>query len=75
MALSQLKQWHQRFEDDPERRERLLDVLADMFTPPSLRPRLDRLMVTEQAAIHPFWTEVLVRAANRYRASKEESSP
>ncbi|MFC8094695.1 hypothetical protein [Streptomyces sp. NPDC057301] len=74
VALLQLKQWHQRFEDDPERRECLLDVLADIFTPPSLRPRLDRLMVTEEAAIHPFWTEVLVRAANRYQASKEESS-
>ncbi|MGW6270308.1 hypothetical protein [Streptomyces sp. NPDC055060] len=75
VALSQLKQWHQRFEDDTERRERLLDVLADIFTPPSLRPRLDRLMVTEEAAIHPFWTDVLVQAANRYQASKEESSP
>ncbi|MEU7719112.1 hypothetical protein [Streptomyces tibetensis] len=75
VALLQLKHWHQRFEDDPERRERLLDVLADIFTPPSLRPRLDRLMVTEEAAIHPFWTEVLVQAATRYQASKEESSP
>lgn len=75
VALSQLKQWHQRFEDDPERREHLLDVLADILTPPSLRPRLDRLMVTEEAAIHPFWTDVLVQAVNRYEASKEASSP
>jgi len=75
VALAQLKQWHQRFEDDPERREQLLDVLADILTPPSLRPRLDRLMVTEEAAIHPFWTDVLVQAVNRYEASKEESTP
>ncbi|MFF7927353.1 hypothetical protein ACFZDP_40595 [Streptomyces mirabilis] len=74
-AVSQLKRWHKRFEDDPERRETVLDVLANIFTPPSLRPGLDRLMVTEQSAIHPFWREVLVRAANRYQASKEESSP
>ncbi|CAM5360406.1 hypothetical protein SHIRM173S_13015 [Streptomyces hirsutus] len=46
-----------------------------MFAAPSLRPGLDRLMVTEEAAILPFWREVLVLAANRYQASKEASTP
>ncbi|MFC9246586.1 hypothetical protein ACFT7S_22125 [Streptomyces sp. NPDC057136] len=74
-VVTQLSRWHERFQGDPDRREAVVDVLADIFTPPSLRPGLDRLMVTEESAILPFWREVLVRAANRYQASKEASTP
>lgn len=74
-AIAQLTRWQERFEHDVIHREDVLDVLADIFTPPSLRrPGLDRLMVTEQSAIHPFWTEVLERAAHRYRVLKEASA-
>ncbi|MEU6102637.1 hypothetical protein [Streptomyces flaveolus] len=74
-VVTQLSRWHERFQEDPDRREAVVDVLADIFAPPSLRPGLDRLMVTEEAAILPFWREVLVLAANRYQASKEVSTP
>lgn len=73
-VVTQLSRWHERFQEDPDRREAVVDALADIFTPPSLRSSLDRLMVTEQSAIHPFWREVLVQAANRYQASKEASA-
>ncbi|MGA5312541.1 hypothetical protein ACPCTK_00285 [Streptomyces pseudogriseolus] len=74
-VVTQLTRWHDRFHEDPDHREAVVDVLADIFTPPSLRPGLDRLMVTEQSAIRPLWREVLVLAANRYQASKEASTP
>ncbi|TPQ18965.1 hypothetical protein [Streptomyces sporangiiformans] len=71
----QLTRWQERFQDDPERRELVLDLLADIFTPPSRRSGLDGLMVTEESAIDPFWREVLERAAYRYRTSEEASTP
>lgn len=71
--INQLSRWHDRFHEDPDRREAVVDVLADIYAPPRLRPGLDRLMVTEEAAIRPFWQEVLVLAAHRYKASKEAS--
>ncbi|MFD3928338.1 hypothetical protein [Streptomyces sp. NPDC058614] len=71
----QLTRWQERFQDDPERREPVLDLLADIFTPPSRRSGLDGLMVTEESAIDPFWREVLERAAYRYRTSEEASTP
>ncbi|MFD4542263.1 hypothetical protein [Streptomyces bauhiniae] len=74
-VVTQLSRWHERFQEDPDRLEAVVDVLADVFAPPSLRPGLDRLMVTEEAAILPFWRDVLVLAANRYQASKEASTP
>lgn len=74
-VVTQLSRWHERFQEDPDRRESVVDVLADIFAPPSLRLGLDRLMVTEEAAILPFWREVLVLAANRYQVSKEASTP
>lgn len=74
-VVTQLSRWHERFHEDPDRREAVVDVLADIFAPPSLRPGLDRLMVTEEAAILPLWRDVLVLAANRYEASKEASAP
>ena len=70
----QLTRWQERFQDDPERQEPVLDLLADIFTPPSRRSGLDGLMVTEESAIDPFWREVLERAAYRYRASEEAST-
>ncbi|WP_405670264.1 hypothetical protein [Streptomyces sp. NBC_00055] len=74
-VVTQLSQWHERFQEAVDRREVVVDVLADIFTPPSLRPGLDRLMVTKESAILPFWREVLVLAANRYQSSKEASTP
>ncbi|CAM5355405.1 hypothetical protein SHIRM173S_02030 [Streptomyces hirsutus] len=76
-VVTQLSRWHERFQEDPHRREAVVDALADIFAPPSLRPGLDRLMVTEEAAILPFfWREVLVaRLPTRYQASKEASTP
>ncbi|MEU3988973.1 hypothetical protein AB0F24_11420 [Streptomyces platensis] len=74
-VVTQLSRWHERFQAAPDRREAVVDVLADIFTPPSLRPGLDRLMVTEESAILPFWREVLVLAANRYQAFKDVSTP
>ncbi|MEV6836348.1 hypothetical protein AB0N17_17850 [Streptomyces sp. NPDC051133] len=71
---AQLKHWQERFQNDPDRREVVLDLLADIFTPPSRRSGLDRLMVTEESAIHPFWREVLEQAVLRYGASREASS-
>ncbi|MEE4598912.1 hypothetical protein V2J94_45050 [Streptomyces sp. DSM 41524] len=70
----QLARWQERFQGDPERRETVLDLLADIFTPPSRRSGLDGLMVTEESAIDPFWREVLERAAYRYRTSEEAST-
>jgi len=72
--INQLSRWHDRFHGDPDRRDVVIDVLADIYAPPRLRSGLDRLMVTEEAAIRPFWQEVLVLAAHRYKASKEEST-
>ena len=74
-AVTQLSRWHERFQEDPDRREAVIGVLADIFAPASLRPGLDRLMVTEEAAILPFWREVLVLAAQRYQAFKGASTP
>ncbi|MFC4332030.1 hypothetical protein ACFPC0_30555 [Streptomyces andamanensis] len=74
-ADRQLGRWQERFQDDPERRKPVLDLLADIFTPPSLRNGLDGLMVTEESAIDPFWREVLERAAYRHQASEEVSTP
>ena len=71
----QLTRWQERFQDNPERRELVLDLLTDIFTPPSRRSGLDGLMVTEESAIDPFWREVLERAACRYRESEEASTP
>ncbi|MFJ3577531.1 NACHT domain-containing protein [Streptomyces rubiginosohelvolus] len=70
-ATAQLRRWQERFEGDPERREAVLELLADIFAPPSRRSALDGLMVTEESAIHPFWREVLERAAHRHRAAEE----
>ncbi|MER6521796.1 hypothetical protein ABT246_33685 [Streptomyces sp. NPDC001553] len=74
-VVTQLSRWHERFQADPDCQEAAVDILADIFAPPSLRPGLDRLMVTEEAAIRPFWREVLVLAANRYQASKKATTP
>ncbi|MER7393953.1 hypothetical protein ABT381_00310 [Streptomyces sp. NPDC000151] len=71
----QLTRWQKRFQGDRELREPVLDLLADIFTPPSRRSGLDGLMVTEESAIDPFWREVLERAAYRYRTSEGASTP
>ncbi|MEV5948987.1 hypothetical protein [Streptomyces sp. NPDC051993] len=69
----QLRRWQERFQDDSERREPVLELLTDIFAPPSRRSGLDGLMVTEEA-IDPFWRGVLERAVGRYRASEEAST-
>lgn len=74
-VLRQLMRWRERFQEDSGRREPVVDLLAEIFAPPSRRSGLDRLMVTEASAIDPFWREVLERAAYRYRASEEASTP
>ncbi|MBC6456360.1 hypothetical protein [Actinomadura sp. HBU206391] len=74
-VVKQLSRWHERFHEDPDRREAVVNVLADIYTPPRLRSGLDRLMVTEESAIRPFWRDVLVLATNRYQTSKEASTP
>ncbi len=37
-VVTQLSRWHERFQEDLDRREAAVDVLADIFAPPSLRP-------------------------------------
>ncbi|MFD7340184.1 hypothetical protein ACFV98_29915 [Streptomyces violascens] len=71
----QLTRWKERFQDDPQHREPVLDLLTDIFAPPSRRSGLDGLMVTEESAIDPFWREVLERAACRHRGSEKVSAP
>lgn len=69
-----LTRWQQRFRDDADRRGEVLDLLADVFTPPRLRSGLGRLMVAEQSTIDPFWQEVNDQAAHRDLASREVSA-
>ncbi|WEH41959.1 hypothetical protein [Streptomyces sp. AM 2-1-1] len=70
----QLSRWQERFQDDHERRQPVLDLLADIFAPPSRRSGLDGLMVTEESAICPFWRDVLERAAYQFWTSEEAST-
>jgi hypothetical protein len=51
---AQLTRWQEHFQDDPDHREAVLDLLADIFTPPSRRAGLDGLMVREDSAVDPF---------------------
>ncbi len=74
-VIKQLSRWHERFDGDPDRREAVVNLLADVYTPPRFRSGLDRLMVTEESTVCPFWRDVLVLATNRYRESKEASTP
>ncbi|GLW50689.1 hypothetical protein Stsp02_63500 [Streptomyces sp. NBRC 14336] len=69
-----LARWRERFEEDADRREAVLDLLADIFTPPRLRSGLGRLMVAETSTLHPFWQQVLEQAAHRDLASREASA-
>ncbi|AXK35752.1 hypothetical protein DVA86_27080 [Streptomyces armeniacus] len=62
---AQLMHWHERFREDPHRREPVVDLLADIYTPPRFRAGLGRFMVAEPTSVHPFWQQVLELAAHR----------
>lgn len=65
-VTGQLTWWQERFEHDVEHRDTVIALLAEVFAPPRLRLRLDRLLVAEGAVVRPFWRDVLGHAMQHY---------
>ncbi|MGW1196656.1 hypothetical protein ACWD4B_12545 [Streptomyces sp. NPDC002536] len=51
----------------------MIALLAEVFAPPRLRLRLDRLLVTEGAVVRPFWRDILGSAIQHYSLVRKAS--
>lgn len=69
-VLCQLTQWQVRFENDADHGDAVIALLAEVFAPPRLRLRLDRLLVGEGAVVRPFWRDILGHAMRLYDDQK-----
>ncbi|MFC8822004.1 hypothetical protein [Streptomyces rochei] len=65
-VLDQLTRWQERFEHDANQRDAVIALLAEVFAPPRLRLRLDRLLVADGAVVRPFWRDILGHAMQHY---------
>ncbi|MEU3401238.1 hypothetical protein [Streptomyces filamentosus] len=72
-AIGQLTRWQERFEHDADQEEEVIALLAEVFAPPRFRPRLDRLMVTGEASVRPFWRDIIGRAVQHYDPARKVS--
>ncbi|MFD9721987.1 hypothetical protein [Streptomyces sp. NPDC059076] len=73
-VLHQLTKWQERFEHDADRKDGVVTLLAEVFAPPRLRLRLDRLLVTEGAVVRPFWRDILGYAVRHYELLQKAST-
>ncbi|GHJ40665.1 hypothetical protein [Streptomyces sp. TS71-3] len=72
-VLSQLTRWQERFEYDADHRDVVIALLAEVFAPPRLRLRLDRLLAAEGAEVRPFWRDLLGNAMQHYSLVRKAS--
>ncbi|MFH8931094.1 hypothetical protein ACH4D4_29010 [Streptomyces pristinaespiralis] len=72
-VLAQLTSWQERFEHDADHRDTVIALLAEVFAPPRLRLRLDRLLVAEGAVVRPFWRDILGHAMQHYSLVRKAS--
>ncbi|MFB7983528.1 hypothetical protein [Streptomyces vinaceus] len=72
-VLDQLTRWQERFEHDSDHKDEVIALLAEVFAPPRLRLRLDRLLVTEGAVVRPFWRDILGSAMQHYTLVRKTS--
>ncbi|WP_217201457.1 hypothetical protein [Streptomyces buecherae] len=72
-VLDQLTRWQERFEHDADQRDAVISLLAEVFAPPRLRLRLDRLLVAEGAVVRPFWRDILGLAMQHYSLVRKAS--
>lgn len=72
-VLDQLTRWQERFEHDADQRNAVIALLAEVFAPPRLRLRLDRLLVADGAVVRPFWRDILGHAVQHYSLARKAS--
>lgn len=72
-VLDQLTRWQKRFEHDADQRDAVIALLAEVFAPPRLRLRLDRLLVADGAVVRPFWRDILGHAMQHYSLVRKAS--
>ncbi|MGW1599801.1 hypothetical protein [Streptomyces eurythermus] len=72
-VLDQLTRWQERFEHDADQRDTVITLLAEVFAPPRLRLRLDRLLVADEAVVRPFWRDILGHAVHHYNVVRKAS--
>jgi hypothetical protein len=72
-VLDQLTRWQERFEHDTDQQDTVIALLAEVFAPPRLRLRLDRLLVADGAVVRPFWRDILGQAIHHYSLARKAS--